>query len=144
MIYNLGNTVVPSYIDLEGNASFSRQALMAVGGFNPQVFAGEGAELSYRIVKCFGNPHDLVYWPDAIIYHNYANNLIKYMRKARRDARMSIYIRQMYPDYHAFIESYHPFPAGDIPKARNLWERIELALIRRMIRLVKKWETIRL
>jgi GT2 family glycosyltransferase len=130
-MYDLGEAAVPSYIDLEGNASFSRHALEAVGGFNPKVFAGEGAELSYRLVQRFGEKRSLIYWPGAVIYHDYASSFKKYLSKTLRGAKMHIYLERLYPDFWEFIESYHPLPEGDIPRPKNLRERIQLAIIRR-------------
>jgi glycosyltransferase involved in cell wall biosynthesis len=130
LMYNLGNQAIPSYIDLEGNASFPRQALLEVGGFNPAVFAGEGVELSYRLVRRFGGRDKLIYWPGAVIYHDYADGLRKYLRKNLRGAKMQVYLEHLYPDFWDFVESYHPFPPMPFPTPDNLQERIHLALLR--------------
>jgi GT2 family glycosyltransferase len=136
-IYDLGEAAIPSYIDLEGNASFSRHALEAIDGFNPTVFAGEGAELSYRLVQRFSEKRNLIYWPGAVIYHDYASSVKKYLSKTLRGAKMHVYLERLHPDFWEFIESYQPLPQGEIPRPRNLSERIELALIRRAGKLIR-------
>ena len=136
-VNDLGEEVIPSYIDLEGNASFARETLLTVGGFTPQVFAGEGAELSYRIFKYYGEANGLVYWPGAIIYHDYSNNWRKYIKKTLRGARTQSYLESLYPDFWEFIESYHPFPIAKLQKPRLFHERLGLAIIRRAGRLTR-------
>jgi glycosyltransferase involved in cell wall biosynthesis len=134
--YNLGEEVVPSYIDMEGCASFRKMDLIEVGGFNPQVFAGEGSEISYRLIKRFGIPESLIYWPQAIIYHDFSTTLINLLRKTLRGAKMHIWFARQYPDFGSFIESYHPLPMGSIPIPRNLVQRLYLAFLRRFLNIV--------
>lgn len=141
LMYDLGGQPVPSYVDLEGNASFSREALRAVGGFNPAVFAGEGVELSYRLVQHFGGREKLIYWPGAVIYHDYATGFRKYFRKTLRGAKMRVYLERCYPDFWEYVESYHPFPSVNPPRPVNFGERVQLALARRAGRLVNQLGT---
>ncbi len=86
-MYDLGDQPTPSYIDLEGNSSFSREAIVAVGGFNPTIFAGEGVELSYRLISLFGGHENLLYWPGAVIYHDYSNSLLKCFERPGAEER---------------------------------------------------------
>jgi glycosyltransferase involved in cell wall biosynthesis len=130
--YNLGDQVVPSYVDMENNASFPREVLLEVGGFNPEVFAGEGAELSYRITKRYGNPASLIYWPGAVVYHDFSTGWKKYYRKTLRGAKMQVYLGRLYPDFWDYVESYHPFPSVLYPAPDNFRQRVQLALLRRL------------
>ncbi len=141
LMYDLGDQPVPSYVDLEGNASFPRDALLAVGGFNPAVFAGEGVELSYRLVQHFGGREKLIYWPGAVIYHDYASGFRKYFRKMLRGAKMRAYLERCYPDFWEYVESYHPFPFVAPPRPANFGERVQLALARRAGRLINRLGT---
>lgn len=136
--YDLGDQIIPSYIDIEGNASFRKQILNQVGGFNPKIFSGEGAELSYRIVENFGYPEKLLYWPGAVIYHNYSNNLAKIVRKTCRGAKMRLLLESIHPDFWSFIKSYHPFPKGNMIRKLHYAERIQVAILRRLIRQVNR------
>lgn len=127
--YDLGSEVKPAYIDLEGNASFPKKVLMEVGGFNQDVFGGEGAELSYRIVDKYGDRDCLIYWPEAVIYHDYASNYIKYMRKSLRGARMGVILERQIPGLNAFIQSYDLFQPTKFVRSQNLAERIKMVII---------------
>lgn len=131
--YDLGPNSVPSYVDMENNASFPRQVLIDIGGFNPYVFAGEGAELSYRIVRSFGGHDRLVYHPAAVVYHDYSTSLKKLLRKTLRGARMYVCLDRDYPDFWGFVESYHPLPWGGVHRPQNLWDRGRLAVLRRAL-----------
>jgi GT2 family glycosyltransferase len=130
--YDLGNAMVPSYIELEGNSSFSREVLLEVGGFDPEIYAGEGAELSYRIVKRNGKPESLIYWPGAVIYHDFSYGVAKYLRKTWRGAKMHTYLQTIHPDFWDFIESYHPFPKISRPRPNSISKRVQFAFLRRM------------
>lgn len=141
LMYDLGDQPVPAYVDLEGNASFSREALRAVGGFNPAVFAGEGVELSYRLVQHFGGREKLIYWPGAVIYHDYATGFRKYFRKMLRGAKMRVYLERRCPGLWDFVEAYHPFPLVERARPANFGERVQLALARRAGRLVNRLGT---
>lgn len=135
--YNLGEELVPTYIDMENNASFRREVLVNVGGFNPLVFYGEGAELTYRIFNKYGGHDQFLYQPHAVVYHDYANHWKKLIRKNWTGAKSQVVLESMYPDFWKFITSYHPLPQGPIPHYKNLKERIQLALLRRLARLTR-------
>lgn len=145
--YDLGDECIPSYVDVEGNSSFSKQLLLDLGGFNSQIFAGEGAELSYRIAKKTGRKDCLLYWPQAVIYHDFAQDFRKYFVKTWRGARMQVKLERMHPDYWEFIESYHPFPHGETQPPNSLGERLQLAAVRRLGRLTRtagyRWFSLR-
>jgi glycosyltransferase involved in cell wall biosynthesis len=130
--YDLCDDVIPSYIDVEGNASFRKDLLIEVGGFNQENFSGEGVELSYRIAQQFGAPTDLIYWPRAIVYHDFSNSVKKYIRKTIRGAKMSVRLEKNNPDLYRFIESYAPLPSKITTHRQNMIGRLYLALLRRV------------
>jgi GT2 family glycosyltransferase len=130
--YDLGDEVIPSYVDMENNASFRKDVLIEVGGFDPTIFAGEGAELSFRVVQRFGAPKDLIYWPRAVVYHDFSTGIRKYWRKTVRGSDMHVRLEKRNPHFWSFIESYHPLPIGSIMRAKNLPDRLYLAFLRRL------------
>lgn len=65
------------------NCAFIRWALEKVGGFDPDWFHGEDAEVSYKLHEL---GHKIVYEPDAIVYHVPEEGLRRYFRKRVRDA----------------------------------------------------------
>lgn len=137
--YDLGDEVMPAYIDLEGNASFPRHILHEVDGFDPNVFGSEGAEISYRIVKHFGDRDGLIYWPGAVIYHDYASSFGKYIRKSLRGAKMGVILDQQNPELRDFMQSYDLFKPVEIAPPNNIFDRIRLALIFRTQKFLYTW-----
>lgn len=109
--YDLGNTVNPMVvIGLEGNVSLRKSVLTEVGGFDPKLFGGEGLELSYRIAKKYKQPKGLIYNPEAIIYHDFAQGLFDYLEKCYRHTKMRDKIKQQYPDIISFAKEFGPYP----------------------------------
>lgn len=107
--YNYGNKTIPCYINLEGNSSFKREELSKIGGFNPKLEGAggyEGLELSYRIISKYKDLNKLIYYPDAIIYHEYSSNLMEFIRKRLRHIKYSKYLKDKYKDIFKFTENY--------------------------------------
>jgi glycosyltransferase involved in cell wall biosynthesis len=109
--YDLGNTVSPmAVIGLEGNVSLRKSVLTEVGGFDPELFGAEGLELSYRIAKKYKQPKGLIYNPEAIIYHDFAQGLFDYLEKCYRHTKMRNKIKQQYPDIISFAKEFGQYP----------------------------------
>lgn len=107
--YNYGNKIIPCYINLEGNSSFKKEELSNIGGFNPKLEGAggyEGLELSYRIISKYKDLNKLIYYPDAIIYHEYSSNLMEFIRKRLRHIKYSKYLKDKYKDIFKFRENY--------------------------------------
>lgn len=109
--YDLGSTIKPAVIGLEANASFKKSVLTEVGGFNHELFGGEGLELSYRIVKRYEQPTSLIYNPAAIIYHDFAQGLFDYLEKCYRHIKMRDKLIRQYPDIISFAKEFGPYPS---------------------------------
>lgn len=70
--YNLGQQVVTSPVNLEGNASYNKEVFFEMGGWADWVMYGhEGLELSYRMLLKFNAPHKQIYSPSPLLYHEY-------------------------------------------------------------------------
>ncbi|MBW1743086.1 MAG: glycosyltransferase family 2 protein [Deltaproteobacteria bacterium] len=95
--YDLGDIPVPSIIDTEGNSAFKRSIYLKMNGYNPLLFGAEGWELSFRIMEEYGT-YVLIYWPDTVIYHDYAVSEEKRTLKKQRHAFMRKYISEKYPE----------------------------------------------
>jgi len=109
--YDLGDTIKPLVvIGLEGNVSLRKGVLTEVGGFDPELFGGEGLELAYRIAKKYKHPKGLIYNPEAIIYHDFAQGLFDYLEKCYRHIKMRDKIKQEYPDIISFAKEFGPDP----------------------------------
>jgi YD repeat-containing protein len=107
--YDLGDKVFPHYINLEGNSSFKKEILNQVGGFYSRIKGAggyEGAELSYRIVNHLNDRNRLIYYPGAVIYHDYCASFVKYFRKRKRHLYYQERLTEKFPDFFDFMESY--------------------------------------
>jgi len=107
--YDLGND--NKYIDIigtEGNSAFRKDKYKEISGMNPLLFGHEGIEISYRISKKFGN-NKILYSPEVIIYHDFANTNEKLERKESRHIVMMEYLKFIYPTINEFINGikYH-------------------------------------
>lgn len=100
--YDLGDEVFPYGINLEGNSSFGKEILISVGGFNLLLKGGaghEGIELSNRIIQKTKNAESIIYYPSAVIYHDYSRTLLHYLKKQLRHEKQYEYIVGNHSDY---------------------------------------------
>lgn len=130
--YDLGDQTIPWLIDLEGNSSFKRDILIEVGGFNPGIQrAGghEGTELSYRILARYKDKSRLVYYPEAIIYHDYSDTFVQYVKKRLRHAKYKDLVRHLFPDILDFTRIYKLEPNKTKKYNPNLFIKIKLVIL---------------
>jgi GT2 family glycosyltransferase len=107
--YDLGDEIFPFYISLEGNSSFKKNILLARGGFREELKGAggyEGVELSFRIVQHDGDRNSLIYYPGALIYHDYCGSFAKYVRKLKRHAGHKKMLQTAYPQLSSFLGTY--------------------------------------
>ncbi len=84
-VYTPGNVPFPCPTDMEADLSIAADAFFNVGGWNDTTFiGGEGVELSLRLLKRYPDMRKQVYWPESIIYHNYALSHGEYEMKNTR------------------------------------------------------------
>lgn len=132
--YDLGDEVFPYGISLEGNSSFKKQILVDVGGFNSSLKGGaghEGLELSNRIIQKTKNLESIIYYPHAVIYHDYSDTLLHYMRKQLRHENQHKYIAASSPGFLDFCASMAP-REGRVIKQLDFTSKIKIRLILRM------------
>jgi GT2 family glycosyltransferase len=139
--YDYGPEVLESYVELEGNSSFDRDLYIKVGGYRPAVFHSEGVEISYRIMKRLKDRSKLIYYPDAVIYHDYASDFKKYIRKTIQQARMTVLTQGLHPEINEYIWSYK-FPPGRAPVPETQIDRLRLSFLRRLGYYLR-WTTIK-
>jgi glycosyltransferase involved in cell wall biosynthesis/radical SAM superfamily enzyme YgiQ (UPF0313 family) len=70
-VYDLGDKPFPSYCNQEGNSAFLLEVYKKMQGMDPLLFGHEGSDLTYRIIKEYKLPNKIIYWPWAVIYHDY-------------------------------------------------------------------------
>ncbi len=83
--YDLGSEVMPWFLDIEGNSAVRASAFIAANGFNEAIFGAEGLDLSSRLDNESGGR--VLYEPSVLVYHNYADNLVHFIRKSYRHGR---------------------------------------------------------
>jgi predicted O-linked N-acetylglucosamine transferase (SPINDLY family) len=70
--YNLGDNVRSAPPLLEGNASFNRDAFLAVGGWGDYILFGHGGvDISHRLNRNGFPPDRQMYTPHAVLLHDY-------------------------------------------------------------------------
>ncbi len=70
-ICDLGDKPFPSYCNQEGNSAWLRDIYLSVDGMDPLLFGHEGSDLTYRIIQKYKKTNKVIYWPAAVIYHDY-------------------------------------------------------------------------
>ena len=136
----MGNKIIPSPICLEGNSSFKRDVLVEIGGFNSELGGAgghEGLELSYRIITKYKDKNLLIYYPQAVIYHDNKDSFLKVIKKSISQSRHSNLILKSLPDIWNFYGTYH-LPARDIGKL-NIGDNIKYIFLKMAKNLIEKY-----
>lgn len=89
--YNLGEKPIYAIMNTEGNSAILKKIYHEFNGMNPLLFGHEGMELSFRIYKKYGTKK-IIYWPETVIYHDYASTTSKFEEKNKRSAIMDWYL----------------------------------------------------
>jgi GT2 family glycosyltransferase len=108
--YDLGSEPCPYFINIEGNASFDRETFLEHGGFLEALDgrAGhEGLELTYRMVADGSiDREQVVYHPEAVIYHDYARTVLEFVRKRTDRTRKATRLEAEHDQLFEFARSY--------------------------------------
>ncbi|RYJ19530.1 glycosyltransferase family 2 protein [Halogeometricum borinquense] len=146
--YDLGDRTLPYLLNIEGNTSIDREAYRSVSGFDEKLGgrAGhEGIDLTYRLIRTGYDRDQIVYCPDAVIYHDYATSLSGYIRKRIVSRRYRKRLTNRRPELFEFARTYSP--PDDVTRNKSpLDHLVHLALdgvIRLGCRAVEVRDTIR-
>ena len=134
--YDYGNKTIPCFINLEGNSSFKRDVLVEIGGFNTKLhLAGghEGLELTYRIISKYKDKSKLIYYPNAVIYHDYSPNFIKYLKKALRHNKYKDVIEGQFTDILKITEGYKLSPKKLKKDSPSLFFKVKMIMIPKLV-----------
>jgi len=91
-VYDLGDKPFPSYCNQEGNSAFLLEVYKKMQGMDPLLFGHEGSDLTYRIIKEYKLLNKIIYWPWAVIYHDYGIG-DKFNQKKKRYLQNAIYLK---------------------------------------------------
>jgi glycosyltransferase involved in cell wall biosynthesis len=107
--YDLGPEPMPWFTNTEGNFSIKRDAFAQVGGFDGDLEgrAGhEGAVLTYQLINDGVDRNDVIYHPDPVIYHDYSDSILDYLKKGQTMDDSIKAINRKYPGLFEFTRSY--------------------------------------
>lgn len=107
--YDLGDEIQPSFIGTECNASFDAEAFLDVSGFDetiPGRAGHEGLEITYRLIQNGYDRDQIIYYPDAVTYHDFASDVWDYVEKQIERKRNDRYFKRKYPDLWEFGNGY--------------------------------------
>ncbi|MFC6797282.1 glycosyltransferase family 2 protein [Haladaptatus sp. DYSN1] len=129
--YDLGPAQFPTYINVEGNTSFDRDTFRSLGGYD-ESFEGraghEGIEWTYRALEAGIPASKIVYYPDAVVAHDYADGFWVYVNKKRYFRRYQAALREDYPHLFAFTSEYEANRPG-VPGRLGFTDRLKIRLI---------------
>jgi len=139
--YDYGDKIIPCYINLEGNSSFKRKALLKIGGFNPDLAGAggyEGTELSYRILQKYKDRDKLIYYPNAIIYHDFYKNYIGYIKKLLRHKKNKNKLENQFDKVFKITKDYNFKKNMISEKPQNLLFRFRIRVIKKSAQILLK------
>jgi GT2 family glycosyltransferase len=130
--YDLGVKPFPVRVNLEGNCSFAAGPFFQVGGWSDEIIFGHGGpELCYRLTKAYPNRCLQIYYPKAVIYHDYAKNEEHLQQKRAKQKQSLDTLKRKYSDWNDFNASWLPFKnKSHLIKPRNNTARLEAILYR--------------
>jgi hypothetical protein len=133
--------VIPCYINLEGNSSFKKDILIEVGGFDPAIQGaggGEGLELTHRIINKCKDKSKLIYYPNAIIYHDYSHTFIKYIKKELRYTKCRDIVECQFADIFEIVGGYELSPKKLKKDSPSLFFRVKMIMIPKFVSFILK------
>ncbi len=108
--YDLGNQTFPYLLDVEGNTSVDRDIYFEVSGFSEEIWGHEGVELTNRLIKHSGRER-VIYYPDAVIYHDFVNDIASVVRKKARHRYYRRELEDSHPELFSLFGQYADVPA---------------------------------
>ncbi len=109
--YYLGSQPYPRFGDLEGNISYEANIFYQAGGWDDNILFGHGGiDLSYRLLKIDSDMRKQIYYPNAIIFHDYATDQNHLVTKRRKQAQTWQYLKKKHGhNFDHFIRSWDSF-----------------------------------
>jgi len=105
--YDLGPETRPAVCFLEGNTSFQSVPFFDVGGWNDSILVyHEGLELSYRYYQKGYDQEKLIYFPEAVLKHDYVKNQSGQNRKNKLLKISKLLIENIYENIFDSINSW--------------------------------------
>ncbi len=133
--YHIGEEMMPYFLSIECNCALRKKHVFDLGGWDESVLfrqgGYEGLLLSYKLVSRYGR-EGLLYFPKAIVYHDYSHTLVKLLRKDIRFDFIQSFLEKTYPQAFSLIFNYYlrNFPTDQIKL--NMIKKIILFCLREL------------
>ena len=106
--YDRGERVVDDLLLVEGHMAMRRDCALRVGGFDEDMFGGEGLVISYRLLR--DNPGTrIVYAPDVVMRHDFYHDVRHFVRKSTAFTNQHQMLLERYrnePGFTEFMDAY--------------------------------------
>lgn len=79
--YDRGDAVIDDTLAVEGHMAIRRGAYYLSGGFGNKFYGGEGAWLTYQLLKTFPG-HRVIYAPDVVMRHDFFQSWEHFYKKS--------------------------------------------------------------
>ena len=110
--YDRGPFRCDELLIIEGATGIRRAAFEAAGGFDSNLFGGEGLELSERLLTA--NPNGrIVYEPACVLRHDFVDSFVELWLKARRQTRSSVAMHTGHETLRAATARYATYSFTD-------------------------------
>ena len=139
-MYNQGQHVIPDLLTLEGVTVIRREIYEAVGGYCVDQFAGEGMELSERILQRFPQAR-IEYHPNLVIAHDYVSSWKELWKKAQRNykGKETYRVHENPQAAQNLIAAKKRYRSYSIPDGRSRAQRTIAYLIMLLYKLSVGW-----
>lgn len=125
---------MPFALNIEGNTSIEADAFKAVGGFSEALSGRPGHQgpfLHFKLHRTGYLPSDIIYHPEPVIYHDYEDGVLKYLKKTWTFNRTGELIRSMYPGFAQFSDRTPATTESDFtPQPENIPRKVMTFLLR--------------
>ncbi|MBO6793688.1 MAG: TDP-N-acetylfucosamine:lipid II N-acetylfucosaminyltransferase [Balneolaceae bacterium] len=105
--YNIGNTVIPAYTILEGNAMYKAEAFYKAGGWGDYILFGHGGkDLSFRLLEHYPDREQQIYVPQSRLHHEYLRGAAHQKEKKLKQEVSLRLLEAMHPGLKQCMDSW--------------------------------------
>jgi len=113
--YDLGDESFPWYPSAEGISVWRTEPFKTAGGFETDLYGGEGMVLCYRMRHLQGHTEaQFIYFPGLILHHDYNNDIKHLKAKELRNFTNRWSIDRRYPLLTDMIHNYRQLNQGKV------------------------------